>query len=162
MNELVNAIESSLGRLVAAASALECLAGGMAQGGGERSGEVEKITAAVEALEDQRVHELMAGASRRERELMERLAEAEETITSLQAAQAASGRLAASGRADNHVARKTLPAATIQLLAKGGIEAGDVVDVQSLDAALAGLSVEQRIAVKAQMVRTGSLTLTTR
>jgi hypothetical protein len=33
------------------------------------------------------------------------------------------------------------------------------VDVPSLDAALAGLSVEQRIAVKSQLLRNGMLTL---
>jgi hypothetical protein len=31
--------------------------------------------------------------------------------------------------------------------------------VQSVDAALAGLSVEQRIAVKSQLLRTGALTV---
>jgi hypothetical protein len=56
-------------------------------------------------------------------------------------------------------ARKTLPAAMVQLLAKQGIDTGDAVDVPSLDAALAGLSVEQRIAVKSQLLRNGMLTL---
>ena len=54
-------------------------------------------------------------------------------------------------------ARKTLPAATTQLLAKQGISMLDSVEAGALDAALTGLSLEQRIAVKAQLLRAGLL-----
>ncbi len=52
--------------------------------------------------------------------------------------------------------RKTVPAATTEMLAKHGIGEGPV-DVRALDAALAGLSLEQRIAVKTQLLRAGAI-----
>jgi hypothetical protein len=49
-----------------------------------------------------------------------------------------------------------MPAATAEMLAKHGI--GDApVDVRTLDAALSGLSLEQRIAVKTQLLRSGAI-----
>ena len=128
MNEVI-------ARLAAAVSALEEATGRL-----EQSGEVKKITASIEGSLE---------TSAREMELERRLAQAEQTIAALQAVGVT--------EAPKVSARKTLPSATVQLLAKQGIDAGDSVDLQSLDAALAGLSVEQRIAVKSQMLRTGSL-----
>ena len=52
--------------------------------------------------------------------------------------------------------RRTLPSATSEMLAKHGIGDGPV-DVRALDAALAGLSLEQRIAVKTQLLRAGAI-----
>ena len=52
--------------------------------------------------------------------------------------------------------RRTVPAATAEMLAKQGIGEGPV-DVRALDAALAGLSLEQRIAVKTQLLRAGAI-----
>jgi len=52
--------------------------------------------------------------------------------------------------------RRTIPASTTEMLAKQGIGDGPV-DVQKLDAALAGLSLEQRIAVKTQLLRAGAI-----
>ena len=49
-----------------------------------------------------------------------------------------------------------MPAATAEMLAKHGIGDGPV-DVRTLDAALAGLSLEQRIAVKSQLLRAGAI-----
>jgi hypothetical protein len=54
-------------------------------------------------------------------------------------------------------ARKTLPAIAAQLLAKNGVEITESMDTAALDASLASLSVEQRIAVKSQMARAGLL-----
>lgn len=51
--------------------------------------------------------------------------------------------------------RKTLPASVSTVLAKEYGEALEKLDPATLDTALAGLSVEQRIAVKAQMARVG-------
>ena len=145
MNEVMQNLSAGLERLAAAASALESQAARMEQAGAAQTGEVGRITAAIEGSEE---------ASRREMELERRLEQAERTIAALEAAGAREV-----GREEPRVAaRKTLPAATVQLLAKQGIDAADQVDVQSLDAALAGLSVEQRIAVKSQMLRTGALT----
>lgn len=51
-------------------------------------------------------------------------------------------------------ARKTLPPLVTALLAKNGVESQSL-DVATLDKTLAALSIEQRIAVKAQMARAG-------
>ena len=98
------------------------------------SGEVEKISATVDQ-------------SRREAELAEKLAAAERELIELRAAAALP--------AFNPL-RRTLPAATSEMLAKQGIGEGPV-DVRTLDAALAGLSLEQRIAVKTQLLRAGAI-----
>jgi predicted RNase H-like nuclease (RuvC/YqgF family) len=52
-------------------------------------------------------------------------------------------------------ARKTLPPIVAALLAKSGVEVGDAMDAAALDAAMSPLSIEQRIAVKAQMAKAG-------
>jgi hypothetical protein len=52
-------------------------------------------------------------------------------------------------------ARKTLPAIVTALLAKTGVEVTDAMDAAALDATLAPLSIEQRIAVKSQMAKAG-------
>jgi len=56
---------------------------------------------------------------------------------------------------DRSAGRKTLPVTTVNLLAKHGLAAGAEVDVSALDAALTSLSIEQRIAVKSQLLRAG-------
>ncbi|MFZ0747237.1 MAG: hypothetical protein WAM85_22730 [Terracidiphilus sp.] len=98
------------------------------------TGEVEKISATVEQ-------------GRREAELTEKLAIAERELAELRA-----------GAAQNvlNPLRKTVPSATSEMLAKHGIGDGPV-DVRTLDAALAGLSLEQRIAVKSQLLRAGAI-----
>lgn len=96
------------------------------------AGEVEKISATVEQ-------------SRREAELAEKLASAERELAEVKAAQNVLTSL-----------RRTIPAATAEMLAKHGIGEGPV-DVRALDAALAGLSLEQRIAVKTQLLRGGAI-----
>jgi hypothetical protein len=99
------------------------------------SGEVERISATVDQ-------------SRREEELAAKLAAAERELVDLKAAAAAPGGL--------NLLRKTVPAATSELLAKHGMGDGPV-DVRALDAALNGLSLEQRIAVKTQLLRSGAI-----
>ena len=98
------------------------------------TGDVARIVATVDASGDIRY-----------REMERKLAEAEQQIAELRAQAAA-----ASGR-------KTLPVGTLQLLAKQGIGNVDGLEAGSLDAALTGLSLEQRVAVKAQLIRTGAL-----
>jgi hypothetical protein len=98
------------------------------------SGEVERISATVEQ-------------TRRETELAEKLAAAERELVELKAA--------AAQNVANPL-RRTLPAATVEMLAKHGIGEGPV-DVRTLDAALSGLSLEQRIAVKTQLLRAGAI-----
>jgi len=83
---------------------------------------------------------------RREAELEERLAAAELKIAELQAY----------GSSGSVAGRKTLPATAAHLFAKHGVTA-DSIDASSVDAALVSLSLEQRIAVKAQLMRAGLL-----
>ena len=98
------------------------------------TGEVEKISATVEQ-------------SRARSRTGEKLAATEKELAELKAAAA---------QTLLNPLRKTVPAATSEMLAKHGIGDGPV-DVRTLDAALAGLSLEQRIAVKSQLLRAGAI-----
>jgi hypothetical protein len=86
--------------------------------------------------------------ARREAELEEKLAAAEAKIAELQAAA-----VAFVPAAVTH-GRKTLPVGMANLLAKQGVTV-DSIEAGALDAALISLSLEQRIAVKAQLMRAG-------
>ncbi|HTD96337.1 MAG TPA: hypothetical protein VK627_05390 [Edaphobacter sp.] len=86
---------------------------------------------------------------RREAELEEKLAAAEAQIAELRAA-------AASAPVEVTYGRKTLPAAMTNLLAKQGVTV-ESMEAGALDAALVSLSMEQRFAVKAQLMRAGLL-----
>lgn len=121
-------------RLEAATALLERTLSWLEERQSALSGEVEKISATVEQ-------------SRREEELAERLAAAERELVALKAS---------GGQAALNPLRKTVPAATSEMLAKHGINEGPV-DVRTLDAALSGLSLEQRIAVKSQLLRAGAI-----
>jgi len=120
------AIELALARLDERIAAAEAL-----------SGNIDRITATVE----------VAAATRRESELTEKLAAAEREIRELKDGTTAP---------PLNVIRRTVPAATSEMLAKHGIGEGPV-DVRTLDAALTGLSLEQRIAVKSQLLRSGAI-----
>lgn len=87
--------------------------------------------------------------SRREMELEQRLAVAEARVAELQAR-------AAVPVGDDATGRKTLPASMAMLLAKQGVTV-ESMEAGALDAALSSLSLEQRIAVKAQLMRAGML-----
>jgi hypothetical protein len=111
------------------------------------SGQVERISATVEQ-------------TRREEELAEKLAAAEREIAELKAEQGSSQQAravaATKPAAVENPLRRTVPASTTEMLAKHGIGDGPV-DVKTLDAALGGLSLEQRIAVKSQLHRAGAI-----
>ena len=121
-------------RLEAATTQLEKTLNWLEERQGALSGEVEKISATVEQ-------------NRREVELAEKLAAAEKELSELKESAAATV---------VNPLRRTVPAATSEMLAKHGIADGPV-DVRALDAALAGLSLEQRIAVKTQLLRAGAI-----
>ena len=121
-------------RLEAATTQLERALSWLEERQGALSGEVEKISATVEQ-------------SRRETELAEKLAAVEQELAELKAASAPN---------TVNPLRRTMPAATAEMLAKHGIGEGPV-DVHALDAALSGLSLEQRIAVKTQLLRAGAI-----
>jgi hypothetical protein len=121
-------------RLEAAATSLEKALSWLEERQGALSGEVERISATVEQ-------------SRRETELSERLSAAERELAEVKAAGTSSVL---------NPLRRTVPTSTTEMLAKHGIGEGPV-DVHTLDAALAGLSLEQRIAVKSQLLRAGAI-----
>ena len=96
-----------------------------------------KIDRIVAAVEDD-------GAQENDQSLKEKLAEVEKVNGNLKA-QAERAR------------RKTLSPMVTTLLAKEGVEGDALIEGSLLEKALAGLSVEQRIAVKAELARAGVL-----
>ena len=134
-NELTEMVE----RLTAAASLLEQAAERLSERQSNFSIDAEasigRIVATVEA--------------RREAELEEKLAAAERKIAELQAATASVPQTVTNGR-------KTLPATMTTLLAKQGVTL-DSIEAGALDAALTSLSMEQRFAVKSQLLQAGLL-----
>ena len=135
MVALTESMERMEVRFEAAAALLERTAAQMEERESERSGEVRKIVAAVETS--------------REVELQKKLEAAEQQISDLRA------QMDARSEAQPKSARRTVPASTAQFLAKQGITTLESVEAGTLDAALTGLSLEQRIAVKAQLLRAG-------
>jgi len=135
--EMKDELGITVDRLTAAASLLEQAVERLAQRQSAFAEDAEasigRIVATVEA--------------RREAELEEKLAAAELKIAELQARDVTGAPA---------MGRKTLPAAMTSLLAKQGVTV-DSLEAGSLDAALVSLSLEQRIAVKSQLMRAGLL-----
>jgi len=127
LNESLQRLEA---RLEAAASLFERTVAMIE----ERDGEVRRIAATVD--------------NSREADLEKKLEAAEQQIAELRA------QIEAQPEVPAKAARKTIPASTAQFLSKQGI-ALENVEAGALDAALTGLSLEQRIAVKAQLLRAG-------
>lgn len=135
---ILASLGESIERLNAAASLLEQATTRLEEREPAAAGAVEKMTAAVESHSE---------ALQRERVLLQKLEAAEQQIAELRAQASKAS-----------TARQTLPASTVQLLAKQGIAGVESIQAGALDAALTGLSLEQRIAVKAQLLRAGMLT----
>jgi hypothetical protein len=125
-------LESTVERLSAAAVLLEQAMHRLSERQQESESTIGRISATVEAA------------------MEERLAAAEAKIAQLEAE--------ASTNMTKEVknSRKTLPAGMAHMLAKQGVTV-DSLEAGALDAALGSLSVEQRIAVKAQLMRAGML-----
>jgi len=100
---------------------------------------VDRIVAAVE----EQISEV-EGSGSDSRRLEERVLELEKANNELKA-QAA------------RMARKTLSPLVTSVLSKSGNDAGDRLDVATLDKTMRTLTVEQRIAVKAEMARAGMI-----
>ncbi|MEO6910259.1 MAG: hypothetical protein ABI158_04980 [Edaphobacter sp.] len=130
--EMKDELGMTVERLAAAAGLLEQAVERLAQRQSDSEESIGRIVATVEA--------------RREAELEEKLAAAEAEIAELRAY--------VSQPVTN--GRKTLPVAMVNLLAKQGVTV-DSMEAGALDAALVSLSLEQRIAVKAQLMRAGLL-----
>lgn len=125
-------LEATVERLAAAADLLEQAMQRLAERQQESESTIGRISATVEAA------------------LEDRLKAAEEKIAELEAA------TATQVAGDPAIRRKTLPATMSTMLAKQGV-AVDSLEAGSLDAALNGLSIEQRFAVKSQLLRAGML-----
>lgn len=139
MGALSESLEQLHNRIEAAASLFERTVALLEEREAQRSGEVQKIVAAVETHQ----------ASGRETELEKKLESAEQQIAELRAQLEA--------KAEPVSARRTIPASTVQFLTKQGLSSLESVEAGALDGALSGLSLEQRIAVKAQLLRAGVL-----
>ena len=137
-----NELQAAAERLMEAASALERTVSRMAEQQVALAAEAEsQVTRIVATVESQRETEL-------ERKLAEaeaRLAASEEKIAELVASASA-----------QPVGRKTLPTSMATMLAKQGVVM-DSVEAGAIDGALTSLSIEQRIAVKAELMRAGVL-----
>jgi hypothetical protein len=135
--EMKDELGVTVDRLAAAASLLEQAVERLAQ---RQSAYAENAEASIGRI-------VATVEARREAELEDKLAAAELKIAELQAR--GPGAALAAGR-------KTLPASAASLFAKQGALM-DSTDFGALDAALVSLSLEQRIAVKAQLMRAGLL-----
>jgi len=147
MTALTSALERMEARLEAAASLFERTVATL----DERDGEVRKMVATIETRQE--------SGTAREAELAAKLAAAEQQIAELRARMETGPETGLEMSLDTRLEakpspRRTVPAATAQFLSKQGI-ALESIEAGALDAALSGLSLEQRIAVKAQLLRAG-------
>jgi len=135
-------LSTTVERLAAAAEMLERAAEQLIAG---QSGLLEQVQGARDEMQST-VERIVATTEKSEEltTLEDRLKAAMAEIAELRAQQETRG-----------AERKTLPLAASGLLAKHGIAAGAEGDATALDAALASLSIEQRIAVKSQLLRAG-------
>ena len=129
-----NELQAAADRLIGAVAVLERTVERLAEQhvalAAEAESQVSRIVATVE--------------SQRETELERKLAEAEARIAELVAS------------AVQPAGRKTLPTTMATMLAKQGVVM-DSVEAGAIDGALASLSIEQRIAVKSELMRAGVL-----
>ena len=137
--EMKDELGSTVERLAAAAGLLEQAVERLAQRQNDLALDAEASIGRVVATIE----------GKREAELEQKLAAAEAEIAELKAAGVSVPAAVTHGR-------KTLPVAMVNLLAKQGVTV-DSMEAGAVDAALVSLSVEQRIAVKAQLMRAGLL-----
>ena len=135
-------LEDSVAQLATAAAQLERTAMAIeaqrVNSGGMTGGDVPRVVAAIDTEIPGRIAELEIKMRAAEQQIAELRAHAGSTLA------------AGAGR-------KTLSVAAEHLLAKHRIDTLDQANGGALDAALNGLSLEQRIAVKSQLMRAGLL-----
>ena len=139
--EMVQQMMAAAERLASATEALDRVLGKMDAQQEMLNAKVDRIVAAVEEtiMQTSEQRQVEAGGA----ELRERLSGLEKSNSELKA-QAA------------RMVRKTMSPVVSALLAKNDIE-GDRFEAAALDKTLATLSVEQRMAVKAEMARAGMI-----
>jgi ABC-type transporter Mla subunit MlaD len=136
-SETLDQLAAAADRLANAAETLDRVLGKLDAQHDAMNAKVDRIVAAVE----ERGADITAGAAH---ELERRVAELEKANTDLKA-QAA------------RLTRKTLSPFVSALLSKNNAEPGERLEAGALDKTLQTLSVEQRIAVKAEMARAGMI-----
>ena len=129
------ALEATVERLSAAAALLEQALKKEIDRLSERQADAEATIGRISATVEAALEERLAAAEAKIAELMAAADHTPATVTNM---------------------RKTLPAGMATMLAKQGVTV-DSVEAGALDTALTSLSVEQRIAVKAQLLRSGML-----
>jgi ABC-type transporter Mla subunit MlaD len=136
--EMVQQLMATAERLANAAESLDRVLGRLDAQQESLNAKVDRIVAAVD--------EESSYAARGEsaRQLQDRVAELEKSNADLKA-QA------------SRMVRKTLPPMVSAILAKAGDESAEKIDKAVLDKTLQSLSVEQRIAVKAELARAGMI-----
>ena len=138
--EMTQQLVATAERLASAAETLDRVLGKLDSQQAALNAKVDRIVAAVEERISDGVGEL---STERGQKLEARVAELEKANSDLKA-QAA------------RLTRKTLSPLVTALLAKTGAE-GERLEQAALDKTLQSLSVEQRIAVKAEMARAGMI-----
>ena len=138
--QLTNQLIASAEKLAAAAASLESAVARLDAQHEALHAKVERIVAAIEEGHTPAGETAAADTE----QLQARIAELEHANTELKA-QAA------------RLTRKTLPPLVSTLLSKSAGETAPALDPAALDKALGSLSLEQRIAVKAEMARAGMI-----
>jgi predicted RNase H-like nuclease (RuvC/YqgF family) len=141
--EMTQQLAATAERLANAAEALDRVLGRLDSQQEALNAKVDRIVAAVEERLDETHTNLARTDAGDTGALQQRLAELEKSNHDLKA-QA------------TRLARKTLPPLVSSLLSKNG-EVGDRLDAGALDKTLQSLTVDQRIAVKAEMARAGMI-----
>ncbi|HTA22218.1 MAG TPA: hypothetical protein VK763_01695 [Terriglobales bacterium] len=141
--EMTQQVVATAARLASAAETLDRVLDKLDAQQEALNAKVDRIVAAVEERPAREIDHGVSEGDRPDR-LEKRVAELEKANTDLKA-QAA------------RMARKTLSPLVSALLGKGGNELGDRLDPAALDKTMQSLSVEQRIAVKAEMARAGMI-----
>lgn len=138
--EMVQQLMATAERLATAAESLDRVLGRLDAQQEALNAKVDRIVASVEERAP-----IEAGNEEASRELQQRVAELEKSNSDLRA-QAA------------RMARKTLPPMVSAILSKSGTDTGgEKIEKGVLDKTLQALSVEQRIAVKAELARAGMI-----
>lgn len=138
--EVIQQLMANTERLTTATERLSQVLEQLGAGHVALESKIDRIVAAIE----ERGTEQAAISTDERHELQKQIADLERVNQELKAQ---AGRLA----------RKTLPALATAVLSKSGLDMAEGFNPAALDKALASLSVEQRIAVKAQMAQAGMI-----
>lgn len=144
-DEIVQQLMATAERLASAAESLDRVLGRLDSQQDALNAKVDRIVAAVDDRASYEPANRELTNNEATRQLQERVAELEKSNTDLKA-QAA------------RMVRKTLPPMVSAILAKSGTDTGsEKIEKGVLDKTLQSLSVEQRIAVKAELARAGMI-----